>query len=70
MTDRRDIIRQVEEMLGSEGSNEMAAQMLVELRSSGIIKFDEQSGYTLNQDCESAWDAALQKVIVEQEVNA
>ena len=70
MSDQRDIIRQLEEMLGSEGSPEMAELMFVELKSSGIITFDERGGYALTQDCEAAWDAALQKAIEEQEVTA
>lgn len=70
MSDQRDIIRQLEEMLGSGGSPEMAELMFVELKSSGIITFDERGGYTLTHDCEPAWDAALQSAIEKQAVQA
>ena len=57
MSDQRDIIRQLEEMLGSEESPEMAELMFVKLKSSGHIEFDAQDGYSFVrssglQDCE------------------
>jgi hypothetical protein len=71
MTARRDILRQIEEGLGSEGSPEIAEQMLDALQTAGAIGFDAQDGYSFvrfaddgepDQVFDTAWDAALTAV--------
>jgi hypothetical protein len=47
MTDKNQIREQVEELLGSEGSPEMAEALVATLESHGYITFDGQYGYEL-----------------------
>lgn len=48
MTDRNGIIDQIEELLGSEGSRELAEAMLPILQKDGYVTFDAQNGFTLS----------------------
>jgi hypothetical protein len=48
MTDKNDIIRQIEDLLGPEGSRDLAEAMLPILKRRGYVTFDADSGYELN----------------------
>jgi hypothetical protein len=45
MTDKNEIIRRIEELLGSEGSHEQAANMLPALKAAGLVTFDASAGF-------------------------
>lgn len=47
MTDRLEILRQVEEMLGPEGTPEQAQALLPILERHGHVTFDPTYGYAL-----------------------
>lgn len=59
MTDKRDITRQIEELLGSEGSTEMAAAMLERLETMNAVVFDPAAGYTMTDSFDEAFPVAL-----------
>ena len=63
MTDRNDIITQIEELLGSEGSWALAESMLLVLEKHGYVEFDGHRGYALAlpewNDDGAAWNALL-----------
>lgn len=63
MTDRNDIIRQIEELLGSEGSPEMAAALLPHLESAGAITFDASRGYEMAENFDHEFAVVLSTVI-------
>jgi hypothetical protein len=67
MTDQREMIRKIEEGLGSEGSHEIAVAMFHELKRTGAITFDAASGFEWVTDDpqtkDAAWDSALTVVI-------
>jgi hypothetical protein len=48
MTDRNQIIDQIEELLGSEGSAELALAMFGLLREHGYVTFDPEAGFVLD----------------------
>ena len=67
MTTKTDMLRQIEERLGSEGSPQMAAEMFEALEAVGAIAFRADFGFHfVGEDRESgaftAWDAALEYV--------
>lgn len=66
MTDRLEILRQVEEMLGPEGSPDQAQALLPVLERHGHVTFDSQIGYTLTMP---DWDdlGELNALIAEAE---
>jgi hypothetical protein len=64
MTNRNDMIRQIEEMLGGEGSPEMAEAMFNQLKAAGDVTFDAARGFVMNGD-ESAWGYALTAALEE-----
>ncbi len=59
MTDRDDITRQVEELLGSEGSHELAELMVGRLIEVGGIEFDAQIGYERAESFPAEFERAL-----------
>lgn len=44
MSDRNDIINQIQDLLGSEGSREIAEQVFESLRSDERIAYDDDRG--------------------------
>jgi len=63
MTDRNQMIRKVEECLGSEGNRIMAEFMLEHLQAAGHIAFDAAHGYQWSNDWDDdhpAWNAAVE----------
>ena len=61
MTDRNQIINEVEELLGSEGSHDLAEAMVEALQTQGYITFDEHHGYVLAEVDENIWLEILAK---------
>lgn len=61
MTDISGIIDQIEELLGSEGTRQIATNMLPLLKQDGYISFDEQNGYTMLPvpDDDSTWTSMV-----------
>jgi hypothetical protein len=62
MTDRNEIIRQVEERLGSGGTPRLAEAMFIELKDLGYIVFDPALGYMFEDEEHLAlgmWDELL-----------
>jgi hypothetical protein len=55
MTDKNDMIRMIEEKLGSEGSMEGARRMFDVLRASGKIDFSPDSGFEMEEMDEDEW---------------
>lgn len=53
MTDRNDITRQIEDLLGSEGTHGEAASITEALIENGGITFDPQYGYERSEDFDS-----------------
>jgi hypothetical protein len=49
VTDKREMLRQVEEGLGSEGSRELAKHMFDVLEEHGRITFDPVNGYVMQE---------------------
>jgi hypothetical protein len=45
MTDRNEITRQIEELLGANGSHALAVAMLESLERHGCVQFNAASGY-------------------------
>jgi len=63
MTNRINMIRQVEECLGSEGNRIMAEFMLERLEAAGHIAFDAARGYQWSDEWDDdhpAWNAAVE----------
>lgn len=60
---KRDVIRELEERLGAEGTPELAASLFAVLRARGYIRFDAAAGYRLElpdwNDGGAAWNALL-----------
>lgn len=65
MTDRNNITRKIEELLGSDGSPEMAAALLPHLESAGAITFDAARGYEMAESFDDEFAAALVAVMRE-----
>ena len=60
MTDKRNMISEIERLLGTEGTTELAAAMFDALKAAGLIEFDGQTGYSLQSDIsESDWLAFI-----------
>ena len=60
MTDKRNMISEIESLLGTEGTTELAAAMFDGLKAAGLIEFDGQTGYSLQSDIsESDWLAFI-----------
>lgn len=63
MTDKNDMLQQVEDLLGADGSKEQARAMFVILEDQGYIQFDAHRGYTLDvpdfNDFGETWCALL-----------
>lgn len=68
MTNRNDITRQVEELLGSDGSPEMAAALLPHLEDAGAITFDADRGYEMTESFDDEFAGALAAVIEVREI--
>lgn len=72
MTDKNDILRQIEAGLGSEGSTQLALAMLDELKANGGIQFWADSGYQFTDEDEftstenTYFQRALQVVLEDQ----
>lgn len=62
MTTKTDITRQIEELLGSEGSPELAAAMLERLEAVEAVTFDAARGYQMTDTFDAFFDAALTAV--------
>ena len=65
MTNRNDITRQIEQLLGSDGSPEMAAALLPRLESTGAITFDASCGYQMADSFDDEFSGALAAAIKE-----
>ena len=60
MQDRNDVIRQIEERLGSEGNWDAAERCFDVLTAQGDrLTFDPGEGYTLHTMDEAEWQALL-----------
>jgi hypothetical protein len=62
VTDKNNMIRQVEELLGSEGTHEDAVRMFDALRTAGTITFDATSGFEMAEVDEVDWQRLLARV--------
>lgn len=61
MTDRNDIVRQIEEKLGHAGSREIAIEMLDIMAESGEATFDATNGYQIVPIDEDRWLAITER---------
>lgn len=50
MNDRNNIVNQIQDALGSEGSRELAERVFDELRADDRIYYDDQRGLVLRAD--------------------
>lgn len=50
MSDRNNIVNQIQDALGSEGSRELAERVFDELRADDRIYYDDQRGLVLRAD--------------------
>jgi len=64
MNDKRNMISEIETLLGAEGTTELAAEMFDGLKDAGLIEFDGQAGYQLQPDIsENDWLTFMQEAI-------
>lgn len=63
MTTKTDITRQIEELLGSEGSPELAAAMLERLEAADAVTFDAARGYQMADGFDEAFPVALAQCV-------
>lgn len=65
MTTKTEITRQIEELLGSEGTPELAAELLPHLEQAGVIIFDASRGYQTTDRFDAEFGVALARLIEE-----
>jgi len=60
MNDKRNMIGEIEGLLGANGTTELATAMFDGLKAAGLIEFDGQAGYLLKSEIsESDWLAFI-----------
>lgn len=61
MTDKNEILRQIEGQLGDQGSRELAVEMFDLLECTGYITFSGDFGYAYDSPDEWNWQTMLRR---------
>ncbi len=63
MMDRKDMINEIEMLLGSEGTHGMAQKIFTHLREDGRITFNGDAGFIMQEMDDAQWLRMLDEVL-------